>query len=100
MTGFPGPRPMHGDEVRLTTNTASVTFTGDVISQGVLRDGRGFVELTLPDVDPQQRREVEWAKRFQYELYRSGALLYSSPSLTLSETRRTSEGFLVIAGSP
>ncbi|WP_371632161.1 hypothetical protein OG693_04095 [Streptomyces sp. NBC_01259] len=100
MTGFPGTQPMHGDEVRLTIDTATVTFTGEVSSQGVLRDGRGFVELTLPDVDPQQRRDVEWAKQFWYELYRGGALLYSSPPLTLSEIRRTGDGSLVIAGSP
>lgn len=100
MTGFPGTRPMHGDEVRLTADTATVTFTGNVTSRGVLREGRGFVELTLPDVDPQQRRNVEWAKQFRYELYCGGALLYSSPLLALSEIRRPGDGSLVIAGSP
>ncbi|MFF3177912.1 hypothetical protein ACFVQ0_35435 [Streptomyces sp. NPDC057900] len=100
MTGFPGVSPIHGDKVLLTLNAAEVTFTGTVTSQGVLREGRGFVELTVPDVDPQQRRDVERARQFQYELYRGGVLLYSSPFLTLSETRRTGDGSLVIAGSP
>ncbi|WP_329595868.1 hypothetical protein OG195_44685 (plasmid) [Streptomyces sp. NBC_01362] len=98
--GFPGFSPMHGDAVQVTTNTTSMTITGSVTSQGVLRDGRGFVELTLPDGDPQQRRDLERARSYQYRLYRDGVLLYSSPSLTLSETRRTKDGTLVVAGSP
>ncbi|WP_385625419.1 hypothetical protein PXH67_42850 (plasmid) [Streptomyces sp. P8-A8] len=98
--GFPGVRPMHGDAVQVTTNTASMTITGNITSQGVLRDGRGFVELTLPDGDPQQRRDLEQAESYQYRLYRDEALLYSSPRLTLSETRRTKDGALVVAGSP
>ncbi|MFB6945587.1 hypothetical protein ACFWGL_36660 [Streptomyces sp. NPDC060286] len=91
---------MHGDVVQLTTDTASVTITGSITSQGILRDGRGFVELTLPDADPGQRRDLERTQRYQYELYSSGALLYSSPQLTLSETRRAKDGALVVTGSP
>ncbi|WP_405842476.1 hypothetical protein OG528_29325 [Streptomyces platensis] len=100
MTGYPGPRPIRGDAVRLTTGSASVTITGSITSQGILRDGCGFVELTLPDADPQQRRDLERSKSYQYELYRGGALLYSSPQLTLSETRRVKDGALVVTGSP
>ncbi|MET9522934.1 hypothetical protein [Streptomyces coeruleorubidus] len=77
-----------------------MTITGSITSQGVLRDGSGLVELTLPDADPQQRRDLEAAKWFQYRLYRGSALLYSSPHLTLSETRRTNDGALVMAGHP
>ncbi|MFC9622779.1 hypothetical protein ACFTXM_23235 [Streptomyces sp. NPDC056930] len=100
MTSFPGPRPMHGDVVQLTTDTTSVTITGSITSQGILRDGRGFVELTLPDADPEQRRDLERTQRYQYELYSSSALLYSSPQLTLSETHRAKDGALVVTGSP
>ncbi|NUK01083.1 hypothetical protein [Streptomyces lunaelactis] len=100
MSSFPGPRPMHGDVAQLTTDTTSVTITGSITSQGILRDGRGFVELTLPDADPQQRRDLERTQWYQYELYRSSALLCSSPQLTLSETRRASDGALVVTGSP
>ncbi|MET9039345.1 hypothetical protein [Streptomyces mirabilis] len=52
--GFPGLRPLHGDTVQFTTGTAAVTMTGTITSQGILRDGCGFVEFTLPDADPQQ----------------------------------------------
>ncbi|MEV5568318.1 hypothetical protein AB0L54_36520 [Streptomyces sp. NPDC052196] len=100
MSSFPGPHPMHGDRVQVTTGSLSVTITGAITSQGVLRDGRGFVELRLPDADPQQRRTLEWSKHFQYELYKEGRLLYSSPQLQLSETRRESDGALVVTGSP
>ncbi|MEU9197739.1 hypothetical protein [Streptomyces hundungensis] len=97
---FPGQRPMHGDTVTITIDSTAVTITGTITSQGVLREGRGFVELTLPDADPQQRRDLEWAKHFQYELYRGGRLLYSSPPLRLSGTHRTGDGALVVTGSP
>ncbi|KMS67241.1 hypothetical protein ACM01_43560 [Streptomyces viridochromogenes] len=100
MTGFPGPHPMHGDTVYLTIGDTSVVITGRIRSQGVLRDGRGFVELTLPDADPQQRRDLERATSYRYELYREDALLYSSPRLALSETRRAGDGALVVAGCP
>lgn len=55
---------------------------------------------TFLDADPQQRREVERAGRFQYDLYRAGHLLYSSPHLTVRGTRLTGDGSLVITGSP
>ncbi|MFE5097881.1 hypothetical protein ACFRCI_48545 [Streptomyces sp. NPDC056638] len=70
------------------------------LGMGILRDGRGFVELTLPDADPQQRRDLERTQWYQYALYRSSALLYSSPQLTLSEARRAKDGSLVVTGSP
>ncbi|NIY67994.1 hypothetical protein SMALB_6071 [Streptomyces malaysiensis] len=91
---------MHGDIVQLTTDTTSVTIAGNITSQGVLRDGCGYVELTLPYADPQQRRDLEKSKWFHYELYRSDALVYSSPHLVLRETGRTKDGFLVLSGSP
>ncbi|MER6103675.1 hypothetical protein ABT115_15455 [Streptomyces sp. NPDC001832] len=100
MNMFPGPRPMHGDVVHLTTDTASVTITGSITSQGILRDGCGYVELTLPDADPQQRRVLERTTSYHYALYRGSALLYSSPQLRLSETRRTKDGALLVTGSP
>jgi hypothetical protein len=100
MTGVPGLTPMHGDAVQLTTNTAAVTITGNITSQGVLREDRGLVELTLPDADPQQRRDLERARWFQYRLFHGGTLLYASPHLTLDETRRANDGALIVAGHP
>ncbi|MFE7614312.1 hypothetical protein [Streptomyces sp. NPDC057496] len=97
---FPGTRPMHGDTAEVTIGTTSMTLTGSITSQGVLRDGRGFVELTLPDADPQQRRDLESAQRYWYRLYGDGVLLYYSPVLTLHEVRRTKEGALVVTGAP
>ncbi|MGW2110020.1 hypothetical protein [Streptomyces sp. NPDC001948] len=97
---FPGFRLIQGDVVQLVTGVASVTIEGSITSQGILHDGRGFVELTLPDADPQQRRELEQAQRYQYRLYHNETLLYSSPHLILSETRRTKDGTLVVTGSP
>ncbi|MFJ9900029.1 hypothetical protein ACIQPR_42540 [Streptomyces sp. NPDC091280] len=98
--GFPGPRPIHGDSVRITTDTASTTFTGTITSQGVLRDGRGCVELTLPGADPQQRRDLEQASSFRYDRSRDGARFYPSPQLVVRETRREKDGALVVTGSP
>ncbi|MFF4361159.1 hypothetical protein [Streptomyces sp. NPDC001604] len=68
MSDFPGPHPLRGDSVYLTIGTTSVTITGNITSRGVVRDGRGFVELTLPDADPQQRRDLERAASYRYEL--------------------------------
>lgn len=97
----PGPIPLHGDAVQLTTDTTSVTLTGDITSRGILRDGRGFAELTLPDADPEQRRDLEHTKRFQYELLRDGTVRYRSPYLYVREIRRReSDGALVVTGSP
>ncbi|WP_406066220.1 hypothetical protein OG462_41715 [Streptomyces sp. NBC_01077] len=56
--------------------------------------------MTLPDADPEQRRALERCKSYGWDLYRDGALLYSSPPLTLSMTRRTGDGALVVKGSP
>ncbi|MDX3528214.1 hypothetical protein P1P75_17660 [Streptomyces sp. ID05-39B] len=100
MTDFPGPNPMHGDTVELMASTFVATITGKITSRGVLVDGRGFVELVLPDGDPQQRRDLERAGRYQYRLYDGGTLLYSSPDLQVRETRRESDGALVVMGSP
>ncbi|MFJ2407455.1 hypothetical protein ACIOUE_39905 [Streptomyces xanthochromogenes] len=97
---FPGPYPMHGDTVKIVTDTTSVSITGTITSQGVLREGRGVIELTLLDTDPQQRRDLVWAKHFRYELYGGGRLLYSSPQLKLSGTHRTGDGALMMTGSP
>ncbi|MEE1736423.1 hypothetical protein PUR49_07910 [Streptomyces sp. BE147] len=97
---FPGPRPVHGDSVRLVTDATSLTVTGAIVSQGVLRDGRNYLALTLPDADPQQRRALAGTTSYQYKLYRHGGLLYSSPYLTLRDTRRTGDGSLVVSGSP
>ncbi|MGW7046403.1 hypothetical protein ACWGDT_27690 [Streptomyces avermitilis] len=100
MTGFPGPNPMHGDTVELMADTFVATITGKITLRGVLRDGSGFVELVLPDGDPQQRRDVERAGRYQYRLYSGGQLLYSSPDLQVREIRWESDGVLVVTGSP
>jgi hypothetical protein len=91
---------MYGDRVELMADTFVATITGKITSRGVLRDGCGFVELVLPDGNPQQRRDLERAGRYQYRLYDGGALLYSSPDLQVRETRRASDGALVVTGSP
>lgn len=98
---FPGTRPIHGDTLHLTTDTTTtMTFTGAITCQGILREGRGFVELTLPDGDPQQHRALEFSKKYRYDLCRGGALLYSSPPLRIRGIRRTSDGSLVVTGAP
>ncbi|MFC9228330.1 hypothetical protein ACFTZI_05070 [Streptomyces decoyicus] len=100
MNDFPGPRPVVGDAVAITIGSSSVTINGTITSQGILRDGCGFVELTLPDADPQQRRDLEWSKQFQYDLFLRGALLYSSPQLKVRGCRRDGDGALIVTGSP
>ncbi|NEB01906.1 hypothetical protein [Streptomyces sp. SID13726] len=100
MIDFPGSRPMCGDTVKIIADALVMTITGAVVSRGVLREGYGFVELVLPDGDPQQRRDLERAASYQYRVYVDGALLYSSPPLRVHETRRESDGSLVVVGSP
>ncbi|MER5439088.1 hypothetical protein [Streptomyces sp. NPDC002790] len=73
---------------------------GSITSQGILRNGSSFVELTLPDTDPQPRRDLEWSKQFQYNLFLHSALLYSSPQLKIRESRRAGDGALTPNGSP
>ncbi|MFE4206651.1 hypothetical protein ACFRSX_29700 [Streptomyces goshikiensis] len=85
---------------QITISTATMVFDGKVMTRSVLVDGRGFAELVLPDADPQQRRDLERAERYAYELYLDGKLLYSSPVLTLRDTRRDETGALVVTGSP
>jgi len=100
VTDFPGPIPMHGDKVEILATTFVATITGKITSRGVLVNGNGFVELVLPDGDPQQRRDLERATWYQYRLYEGGVLLYSSPGLQVRETRREDDGALVVMGSP
>lgn len=100
MSTFPGFRPVVGDAVEITTDRSSVTIAGSITSQGILHDGCGFVELMLPDANPQQRRDLEWSKQFQYDLFLRGALLYSSPQLKVRESRRAGDGTLIVTGSP
>ncbi|MFD8489434.1 hypothetical protein [Streptomyces sp. NPDC059712] len=100
MTGFPGTRPIKADTVHVVADTLAVTMTGGIICQGTLREGLGFVELVLPDADPQQRRDLERATRYTFELWRGGTLLYQSPPLTVHETRRDGDGALVVTGAP
>lgn len=96
---FPGTRPIHGDTVRITVDTTTLMITGAVSCVGILVEGRGFAELTLP-ADPEQRRILEFSKRCHYSLYKGGALLYSSPPLTITEVRQTGDGALVVTGAP
>lgn len=98
---FPGYSPMHGDRVQLTAGRLQASITGTITSVGILRDGSASVELTLPDVDPQQRRDLEHAQHYQYELFDGERPLYLSPWLTLHEIRRTEkDAALVITGAP
>ncbi|MFJ9574762.1 hypothetical protein ACIRQF_00020 [Streptomyces sp. NPDC101191] len=100
MTGFPGRRPIYGDAVHITVGADLLVFAGKIMTRGTLSDGRGFAELVLPDADAQQRRDLERAGHYQYEIYLEGRLLYSSPELTLRDTRRDDAGALVVTGSP
>ncbi|MEU3408910.1 hypothetical protein ABZ766_33875 [Streptomyces sp. NPDC006670] len=101
MNTFPGHRPIHGDSLVLWIDDALVSIKGAITCQGILEDGRGYTALTLPDADPEQRRALERCRTYGFELYHEGRLIYSSPqSLTLSGTSRTSDGSLVVKGSP
>ncbi|WP_435191755.1 hypothetical protein [Streptomyces sp. bgisy126] len=100
MTGFPGHRPICGDAVHITAGADLLIFAGEIMTRGILSGGHGFAELVLPDADPQQRRDLERAGRYQYELYLEGRLLYSSPELTLRTAQRDGDGALVVTGSP
>lgn len=74
---------------------------GDVGERGQQPDPAEEWTLVLPDGDPQQRRDLERTKWFQYRLYDDGgALLYSSPHLQVRETRREGDGAVVVVGSP
>ncbi|MFI2471530.1 hypothetical protein ACH475_35030 [Streptomyces globisporus] len=101
---FPGYSPMRGDKVQFTAGLLSVSVTGAITSVGILRDGAASMELALPDVDPQQRRDLEQAcrdRQYQYELFDGDRRLYLSPWLTLHEVRRSeTDGALVITGAP
>ncbi|MEU3663993.1 hypothetical protein AB0E77_30245 [Streptomyces sp. NPDC032940] len=100
MRTFPGTHPIKADTVHLTADTLSVSMTGSITCQGILRHGLGFVELALPDADPQQRRALERAAQYEFELWRGGACLYQSPPLRVHEIRRDSIGALVVTGAP
>ncbi|MFH8873201.1 hypothetical protein [Streptomyces griseus] len=97
---FPGARPIHGDTVHISVGTTLLILTGSITCQGVLEGGRGFVELTLSDADPEQRRLLERSTSYQWDLRRNGGILYSSPRLSLHSTRRSGNGSLVVKGSP
>ncbi|QHC26407.1 hypothetical protein [Streptomyces sp. GS7] len=97
---WPGTRPIHGDQVHVVTGSGVMVFTGDIQSVGVRRDGHGFVELTLPDADPQQRRVLGGAKEFEYRMYRGGTMVYQSPALTVRQAHRNETGALVVTASP
>lgn len=95
----PGTRPIHGDAVDLGIGVHTVTITGPASTRSILIDGRGYAELVLPALTPEQRTALEKTEHYAYELYRDGVLLYSSPELTLRETRQSDDG-LVITGAP
>ncbi|MFJ5850435.1 hypothetical protein [Streptomyces sp. NPDC092903] len=97
----PDARPMHGDRVDLIADRTSFSVVGEIIVRGVLQDGRGFVELVLPDADPQRRRDLEKETGFQYWLYQDGALLYASPPLQMRGIRWAGgDRSLILTGSP
>ncbi|MEU6406200.1 hypothetical protein [Streptomyces sp. NPDC046985] len=100
MSAFPGPRPITGDRVELAADTMTATFTGTITVRGILRDGQGFAELTLPTAEPQQWRDLEHATRHWYTLYREGGELYRSPMLTLVSLHGGADGAIVLTGKP
>ncbi|MFL4910923.1 hypothetical protein ACJ6WF_49500 [Streptomyces sp. MMS24-I2-30] len=100
MTGTPGIHPVRGDTIQLIADGTLMIFKGDVMTREVRRDGNGFIEITLP-ADPQQRRDLERARSYQFSLYRDGLQFYTTPrSLRVVEIRRASDGALVVTGAP
>ncbi|MFI1929346.1 hypothetical protein [Streptomyces sp. NPDC020330] len=98
---FPGHRPLTGDTVYITAGSRDMTMRGEIVCVGILRDGCGLAELTLPDADPQQRRELERCERYQYDLLVNGQVLYSSPMLRVDGIRlREKDGALIVTGRP
>ncbi|NUK25384.1 hypothetical protein [Streptomyces lunaelactis] len=59
MSSFPGPRPTHGDVAQLTTDTTSVTITGSITSQGILREAGG--SLSSPCQTPTRSSGATWS---------------------------------------
>ncbi|MCX4985497.1 hypothetical protein [Streptomyces sp. NBC_00572] len=100
MSGFPGPRPIHGDAVHNTVGTDLLIFGGKISTRGILWDGQGYAELVLPYADPQQWRDLERAGRYAYTLYFDGEERYVSPGLVLREIRRDGDGTPSTARSP
>jgi hypothetical protein len=101
---FPGFRPIHGDAVRVVCTGASRTeFTavGDVIVRGVRREGRGYAELVLPDIDPQQRRALTVGDQILFQLHRDGVCVYASDPLKIRDVGRSgSDGAVIVSASP
>ncbi|MER8237444.1 hypothetical protein [Streptomyces sp. NPDC094049] len=83
MNAFPGYRPLRGNEMVLTSDTATYRITGDVVIQGVLRDGRGYVQLTLPGISPEQLADLTSSQVFLAELYADGTRIYTTPGLVV-----------------
>ncbi|MEU6670080.1 hypothetical protein [Streptomyces sp. NPDC046727] len=49
--------------------------TGPVTDQGVLRGGRGVLDLVIPDGDPQRRRNLTAADWLQITPYQDQVML-------------------------
>ncbi|MFJ4873352.1 hypothetical protein [Streptomyces sp. NPDC088757] len=75
-------------------------FVGEISLRGFNEGGQGYAELVLPDVDPQQRRLLERAGRYRFELYLDSGQLYCSPPLILHAAKRNGDGALVVIGCP
>lgn len=79
------PHAMHPRS--LPTGNRVATSTGKIMSRGVVRDGRGFVEFVVPDGDLQQRRDLEWSGRYQFRLCDGGVLCCSARLRTCCSAR-------------
>ncbi|MEU5898642.1 hypothetical protein [Streptomyces venezuelae] len=99
-SSWPGPRVMTGDSVMLTCVPGStITLTGTLTVQGKYADGQGFIELRLPDADPQLRRLLQQSRAWHLRLFHSGGCLYDSPWLKATKVVWEKDG-LVAQGVP
>ncbi|WP_158933580.1 hypothetical protein [Streptomyces sp. NRRL S-1868] len=98
------PRQVRGDTVRLAVGGVRFIAAGEITVRGVFRAGRQYIDLTVPGLDPQERRTLEKAASAEkqagllYWVFREGNIVYEV-SLVARGTHRTLEG-LVISGSP
>ncbi|MFJ4972701.1 hypothetical protein [Streptomyces sp. NPDC088755] len=99
--GWPGHRITEGDSVRLElVPGGSEVMEGEVTVQGLnTPEGNGYLELRLPDANPQHRRLLEQCKHLEVRLFRSGVCLYTSPWLRVTDVAWEKDG-LVVHGVP
>lgn len=100
-TGWPGHRVMEGDSVTLELVPGGLEIVeGAVTVQGRnTPEGNGYLELRLPDANPQHRRMLQQCKHLELRLFRSGGCLYTSPWLRITDVAWEKDA-LVVHGVP